>query len=63
MAAAREESRVPAISLAGRPLAGGCDTPPVTVRPAYMEREGKVVGLQLAKAGHRLAALLNHIWP
>jgi hypothetical protein len=27
-----------------------------------MDREGQVAGRQLAKAGHRLAALLNQIW-
>jgi S1/P1 Nuclease len=36
---------------------------PVTLSPAYMEREGQVTGRQLAKAGHRLAALLIQIWP
>jgi hypothetical protein len=30
---------------------------------AYMEREAHVAGRQLAKAGHRLAALLNQVWP
>ena len=30
--------------------------------PAYMDREAPVAGRQLAKAGHRLAALLNQIW-
>jgi hypothetical protein len=35
---------------------------PVTLTPTYMEREGKVAGRQLAKAGHRLAALFNQIW-
>jgi hypothetical protein len=28
-----------------------------------MDREGQVAGRQLAKAGYRLAALLNQIWP
>ncbi len=32
---------------------------PVVMNPAYMEREGYVAGKQLAKAGYRLAALLN----
>ena len=31
----------------------------VTMSPAYMEREGKVADLQLAKAGYRLATLLG----
>jgi hypothetical protein len=35
---------------------------PVNLTSAYMDREGKVGGIQLAKAGHRLAALLNQIW-
>jgi hypothetical protein len=35
----------------------------VTLDHAYMEREGQVAGHQLAKAGHRLAALLKQIWP
>jgi len=35
---------------------------PVTLSTAYMEREGPIAGRQLAKAGHRLAALLNQIW-
>jgi len=35
---------------------------PVTMSPMYMDREGNVVGRQLAKAGHRLAALLLGIW-
>jgi hypothetical protein len=34
---------------------------PLTLSPTYMEREGQVAGRQLAKAGHRLAALLNQI--
>jgi S1/P1 Nuclease len=34
----------------------------VTLSPAYIDREGQVTGRQLAKAGHRLAALLNQIW-
>ncbi|MBV8774526.1 MAG: S1/P1 nuclease [Deltaproteobacteria bacterium] len=34
----------------------------VTLSPAYMDREGQVAGRQLAKAGHRLAALLNNTW-
>ncbi len=32
---------------------------PVVMNQAYMEREGRVAGKQLAKAGYRLAALLN----
>jgi hypothetical protein len=35
---------------------------PVTMSPAYMEHEGQVTGRQLAKAGYRLAALLNQTW-
>jgi hypothetical protein len=35
---------------------------PVTLTPTYIEREGQVAGRQLAKAGHRLAALLNQVW-
>lgn len=35
----------------------------VTLSAAYMEREGQVAGRQLAKAGYRLAALLNEIRP
>jgi hypothetical protein len=35
---------------------------PVTLSPAYMDRGGQVAGHELAKAGHRLAALLNEIW-
>jgi hypothetical protein len=35
---------------------------PVTLSSAYMDREGHITGRQLAKAGHRLAALLNQIW-
>jgi hypothetical protein len=36
---------------------------PVTLSPAYMDREAQVAGPQLAKARHRLAALVNQIWP
>jgi hypothetical protein len=36
---------------------------PLTLSPAYMDREGQVAGRQLAKVGYRLAALLNQIWP
>jgi hypothetical protein len=35
---------------------------PVTLSPAYMDGAAKVAGRQLAKAGYRLAALLNQIW-
>jgi hypothetical protein len=35
---------------------------PVTLSQAYMEREGRVACRQLAKAGQRLATLLNQIW-
>jgi hypothetical protein len=43
-----------------------CDTAtstPVTMSSSYMDREGQVAERQLAKAGERLAALLNQIWP
>lgn len=46
-------------------LLHSCDpttSTPVTLSPAYMDREGRVAGRQLAKAGYRLAALLNQIW-
>ena len=36
---------------------------PIRLSSAYMDREGQVAGRQLAKAGYRLAALLNQIWP
>jgi hypothetical protein len=36
---------------------------PVTLSPPYMDREAKVAGRQVAKAGHRLGALLNQTWP
>jgi S1/P1 Nuclease len=35
----------------------------ITLNQTYMHREAQVAGSQLAKAGHRLAALLNQIWP
>jgi hypothetical protein len=35
---------------------------PLTLSPTYMEREGQVAGRQLAKAGYRLAGLLNQTW-
>jgi hypothetical protein len=35
----------------------------VVLSPDYLARETDVVGLQLHKAGMRLAALLNQIWP
>ena len=35
----------------------------VTMSPAYMKRAGDIAGHQLAKAGYRLAALMNQIWP
>jgi hypothetical protein len=41
-----------------------CDTAtntPVTMSSSYMDREAQVAGRQLAR--HRLAALLNQIWP
>lgn len=56
-----------ALGIPERPCAlHSCDpatTTPVTLSPAYMDREGHVAGHQLAKAGHLLAALLNQIWP
>jgi hypothetical protein len=36
---------------------------PVTLSSAYMDTERQVAGRQLANGGHRLAALLNQIWP
>jgi hypothetical protein len=36
--------------------------PAITVSQPYMKREGQVAGRQLAKAGYRLAVLLNQIW-
>jgi hypothetical protein len=35
----------------------------ITLSPAYMKRAGDIAGHQLAKAGYRLAVLLNQIWP
>ena len=56
-----------ALGIADRPCSlHSCDpatSTPVTMSPAYMDREGQVAGRQLAKAGHRLAALLNQTWP
>jgi hypothetical protein len=56
-----------ALAIPERPCAPhSCDpatSTPITLSSAYMEREGQVAGRQLAKAGHRLAALLNQIWP
>src|SRR5262249_35678637 len=35
----------------------------VSLSPAEMKRESEIAGRQLAKAGYRLASLLNLIWP
>jgi S1/P1 Nuclease len=46
-------------------LDASCDpatSTPITLSQDYMKREGQIAGRQLAKAGHRLAALLNQIW-
>jgi hypothetical protein len=55
-----------ALKIPGRPCTlHSCDPAtktPITPSAAYMDREGQVAGRQLAKAGHRLAALLNQIW-
>jgi S1/P1 Nuclease len=53
--------RIPEIPCAPDSCAPATSTP-ITLSQAYMEREGQVAGRQLAKAGHRLAALLNQIW-
>jgi nuclease S1 len=37
-------------------------TQPVKVSQAYLDREWRVVGRQLATGGYRLAALLNSVW-
>jgi len=45
------------------PPAGRCDNEPVVdLSPAYLDRAGIIAGHQLAKAGFRLASLLNQIW-
>src|SRR5208337_5331228 len=36
---------------------------PVDLDSAYMSKAGTIAGQQLAKAGFRLASLLNSIWP
>jgi hypothetical protein len=46
------------------PPAGLCNhEPEVDLSPAYLDRAGIIAGHQLAKAGFRLASLLNEIWP
>jgi S1/P1 Nuclease len=56
-----------ALGIPERPCTShSCDpatSTPQKLSPAYMDREGQVAGRQLAKAGHRLAGLLNRIWP
>ena len=45
------------------PPAGLCgNEPDVNLSPAYLDRAGIIAGHQLAKAGFRLASLLNQIW-
>jgi hypothetical protein len=54
-----------ALGIPERPCSHRCafDTDKsVTLSSAYMLRAGNVAGRQLAKAGHRLASLLNQIW-
>ncbi|HKD65710.1 MAG TPA: S1/P1 nuclease [Candidatus Binataceae bacterium] len=55
-----------ALQIPKRPCApAGCQsaTPgKVVMSEAYMEREAKVAGRQLALAGYRLASILNSIW-
>jgi S1/P1 Nuclease len=57
----------PGLGIPERPCSlHSCDpgtSVPVTLSPAYIERGAQIAGSQLAKAGHRLAALLNQIWP
>jgi hypothetical protein len=36
---------------------------PVVMSPAYMKTAAQVAGRQIAKAGYRLGALLNRLWP
>ena len=46
------------------PPAGLCShEPEVELSPAYLDRAAIIAGHQLAKAGFRLASLLNQIWP
>ena len=46
------------------PPAGVCSREPeVQLSPAYLDRAEIIAGHQLAKAGFRLASLLNEIWP
>ena len=42
----------------------GCcgNEPDVDLSPAYLDQAGIIAGHQLAKAGFRLASLLNRIW-
>jgi hypothetical protein len=47
-------------------ILSSCDSStstPIELSPAYMDRAAQVAGNQLAKAGYRLAELLNQIWP
>jgi len=44
------------------PAALCSNEPKVTLSPAYMDHAAAVAGHQLAKAGFRLASLLNEIW-
>jgi S1/P1 Nuclease/Metal binding domain of Ada len=45
------------------PPAGRCgNEPDVDLSPAYLDQAGIIAGHQLAKAGFRLASLLNQIW-
>ena len=46
------------------PPAGLCShEPEVELSPGYLDRASIIAGHQLAKAGFRLASLLNEIWP
>jgi S1/P1 Nuclease len=48
------------------PAADSCahaPTDPINIDSAYMASSDGIVGKQITKAGFRLAALLNHIWP
>lgn len=55
-----------ALGIPERPCApNACDPAtgtPITLSQDYMESEAPVAGHQLARAGYRLAALLNQIW-
>jgi S1/P1 Nuclease len=56
-----------ALGIPGRPCElHSCDPgtrTAITLNETYMDREAQVAGSQLAKAGHRLASLLDQIWP